>query len=276
MRLFQAGQPFPTLCVALLNQSIATGSPHAMRVVECQRDCFQCWRRPSRYLWYHASCLIVLYASYPSNSPKPDLQDIHDFGLLTQAQSHSWEDAACNEVIEEGLRSPYTKIVLEDTFPQEKLLGLPAEIFGMIVRFIGDCAYLVVLGQTRRLVDTLREGRGAPVVSMSVGLSSQVYSLEVVFRNTSYLSRISNFRVESRLHQRLLHHGSHVQRIVLSKDDFGVRNIRFFDTCSSSVAPDGSPWYENLVVEGEASDVKVAGVSNVSPSVYVVSSVLIE
>lgn len=259
-----------TLCVYILNQGIATGSPQSMRVVKCSRDCFKCWKRPSRSLWYHASCRTVLYASYrlPPNSLKPHLQDIRDFGLSIQAQLHSWEETTCKEVIKEGLRSPYAKSVLKDTFSQEKLLRLPAEILDMIARFIGDCAYLVVLGETRRLMGTLKEGRGAPVVSMPVRLSTQVYSSEVIFRNTSYLSRISNVHLESCLRRRLLHHGSPVRRIVLSKDDFGVRNIRFFDTCSSLVTCDGSPWYENLVIEGEALDVKIAGVSDVSHSVY--------
>jgi hypothetical protein len=187
---------------------------------------------------------------------------------------HLWDEATCKEVIKEGLRSPYTESVLKDSFSQEKLLRLPAEILDMIARFIGDCAYLVVLGQTRRLMGTLQEGRGAPVARMPVDLSSQVYTSEVLFQNASYLSRISN--LEAPLHQRILHRGSQVRRIVLSKDDFGVRNIRFSDTCSSSVAHDGSPWYENLVIEREASDVKIVGLSNVSHSVHVVGLALIE
>ena len=260
------------LCIRILNQSIVTDNPHAVRVVKCQEDCFQCWRRPSRYLWYHTLCYAILSASYRlhQTSPKPDLQDIRDLGLATRAQLHSWEEATCKEVIKEGLCSPYTESVLEGSFSQKKLLRLPAEILDMIARFIGDCAYLVVLGQTRRLIGTLREGRGAPVASMPVDLSSRVYTSEVLFQNASYLSRISN--LETPLHQRILHHGSQVRRIVLSKDDFGVRNIRFFDTCSSSVAHDGSPWYENLIIEGEALDVEITGLSNVSHSVYVVAS----
>jgi hypothetical protein len=186
---------------------------------------------------------------------------------------YSWDEATCKGVIKEGLCSPYTESVLKDSFSQEKLLRLPAEILDMIARFIGDCAYLVVLGQTRRLMGTLREGRGAPVTSMPVDLSSRVYTSEVLFQNVSYLSRISN--LEAPLHQRILHHGSQVRRIVLFKDDFGVRNIRLFDTCSSSVAHDGSPWYENLII-GEALDVKIVGLSNVSHSVYMVGSALIE
>jgi hypothetical protein len=264
------------LCIHVLNQSIATDNPHAARVVKCQGDCFQCWRRPSRCLWYHTLCYTILSASYRLHrtSPKPDLQDIRDFGLATQAQLHLWDETTCKEVIKEGLCSPYTEGVLKDSFSQEKLLRLPAEVLDMIARFIGDCAYLVVLGQTRRLVGTLQEGRGAPVTGMPVDLSSRVYTSEVLFQNASYLSRISN--LEAPLHQRILHHGYQVRRIVLSKDDFGVRNIRFFDTCSSSVAHDGSPWYENLIIDEEALDVKIVGLSNVSHSVYVVGSVLIE
>lgn len=260
----------------MLNQSIATDNPHAVRVVKCQGDCFQCWRRPSRYLWYHSLCYTILSVSYRLHrtSPKPDLQDIRDFGLATQAQLYSWDEATCKEVIKEGLRSPYTESVLKDSFSQEKLLRLPVEILDMIARFIGDCVYLVVLGQTRRLMGTLQEGRGAPVARMPVDLSSQVYTSEVLFQNASYLSRISN--LEAPLHQRILHRGSQVRRIVLSKDDFGVRNIRFFATCSSSVAHDGSPWYENLVIEREASNVKIVGLSNVSYSVYAVGLALIE
>jgi hypothetical protein len=57
--------------------------------------------------------------------------------LATQAQLHSWDEATCKEVIKEGLRSPYTESVLKDSFSQEKLLRLPAEILDMIARFIG-------------------------------------------------------------------------------------------------------------------------------------------
>jgi hypothetical protein len=111
---------------------------------------------------------------------------------------------------------------------------------------------------------------------MRVSLSHRVYSSEILFRDTSYLSRISNGHLESHLHQRLLHNGFQVRRVVLSKDDFGVRNIRFFPTCSSSVILDGSPWYENLIFEGEALDFEMVGDSDVSHSISVATSILIE
>jgi hypothetical protein len=54
-----------------------------------------------------------------------------------------------------------------------------------------------------------------------------------------------------------------------------VRNIRFFDIYSSSVAYNGSPWYKNLII-GETLDIKIVGLSNISYSIYMVGSALIE
>ena len=111
------------------------------------------------------------------------MQDIEDLGLVTQAQLHPCEKATCKDV-KKGLRSPHTQIVPRDT---EKLLRYPIEILDMIARFLEDCTILVIISQTKCKTDRLQKSMGAPVVSMPVSLSIQVYSLGILFRSMTYL-----------------------------------------------------------------------------------------
>jgi hypothetical protein len=59
----------------------------------------------------------------------------------------------------EGLSSKYTKDIVQDSLRQDLFGELLVEIRIMIAELIAPCWYLIVLGETRRLIELLRNSR---------------------------------------------------------------------------------------------------------------------
>ena len=132
----------------------------------------------------------------------------------------------------------------------DRLRNQPLDVIHVITACIGkcipECSYLIVLGQTRRLMDTLQEDRPTSSLVTSVSLSGRIFASRVTFQSVSYLSRIGNELFTSSMMEKPLHQGSEVHRILLSRDNIGLRNIQFLDQPSSQASFDRSPWYENF------------------------------
>lgn len=151
--------------------------------------------------------------------------------------------------IREGLFSRYTRHIMENSFRQELLGQLPAEIQAIISDFIGPCWYLIVLGETRRLIEQLQNVTGSQCKRFS--FAQEIYITRTKYQGIFYISRISSMPLKSQLlgvSDRLrLKLPAHIRKIVLSVDHIGVHRVQFVDQ-NSDPSPDGSPWYEILDV----------------------------
>jgi hypothetical protein len=98
----------------------------------------------------------------------------------------------------EGLFSSHTKRIMEDSFRQELFRQLPADIQTMIREFIGPRWFLIVLGETRRLIERLRNIRGSNP-GRQLNPSQEIYIIRKTYQGTSYISRIGSMSLESRV-----------------------------------------------------------------------------
>ncbi|KAL5359888.1 hypothetical protein BJX96DRAFT_174774 [Aspergillus floccosus] len=124
----------------------------------CQNRCVSCDGFSTPHMWLHQQCHELLLASYLPGT-QPGLADLEDFGdaMPRVYRSRGTESptsmVAC---IQEGLLCHSVQRVLHDCFCQDRLRGLPAEILDLTAEAIGWCSYLVVLGESRRLIEELR------------------------------------------------------------------------------------------------------------------------
>ncbi|KAK2868073.1 hypothetical protein FQN49_003178 [Arthroderma sp. PD_2] len=208
-------------------------------------------------IWSHQLCYALLERSYKSG--KPTFNDLQKFAdavkPLYPPPDKEIKDAASSW---EGVFSQYAKPMMEDTFRQELFERLPAEIQITISNSIGPCWYLIVLGETRRLIELLRSPSGSQCERLS--LTKEVYITRIDYQGGSYISRISNVPPEpqsldhsDRQHLKL---PVHIRDIVLSTYHVGVREVQFLDQ-TSNPSPDGSPWYEVLKVPDSLGEVRV-------------------
>jgi hypothetical protein len=211
--------------------------------------CYRCLIFTNPAVSFHEQCYNTLEDSYKT-SEKPTFDDLRKFAdavkPLYKPQDKEQRDAAS---VREGLFSRYTQHVMENSFRQELLGQLPAEVQAIILDFISPCWYLIVLGETRRLIEQLRNVAETRCGRFS--LAQEIYITRTKYQGISYISGISNTPLESRLlgiSDRLrLKLPAHVRKIVLSVDHIGVRRVQFMDQ-NSDPSPDGSPWYEIIDV----------------------------
>lgn len=145
----------------------------------------------------------------------------------------------------EGLTSKYTREIMHDCFRQDLFGQLPLEIRIMISELIAPCWYLVVLGETRRLIERLRDDHETQ--STQLRLRPDMWMSRINYRGTSYVARLSDKSLESTAASAQYHINlpSNIRKIVLSVNCMGVRKIQFVDH-NSNPRSDGSPWYEVL------------------------------
>lgn len=138
---------------------------------------------------------------------------------------------------------------MENSFRLESFNQLPVELQFIILDFVGPCWYLIVLGETRRLVEQLRNAHESQPEQLS--LARDIYISRTTYQGNSYISRMSNTPLESRLldipNQQHLKLPDHIRKVILSKDHVGLRRVQFVDQ-NSDPSPDESPWYEVLEV----------------------------
>ncbi|QRD91237.1 hypothetical protein F9C07_2219715 [Aspergillus flavus] len=180
-------------------------------------------------LWFHAACYNVLKSSYVP-SKKPTFEDLGRFADATRPTYNS-----------------YTKDTIHDSFSQS-LFAI------MICELITPCWYLIVLGETRRLIELLRNSNCIP---------------QIIYHGTSYLTRLSDKPLESmggsyQCHIKL---PSDINKIIVSFDSIGVHGIQFLEHSSNPIS-DGSPWYEIFDMKDSSRDLRVQLLSRDLSSKY--------
>jgi hypothetical protein len=199
-------------------------------------------------------------------APIPTPHDFEELGKATNASySPPSDQKRTLASVREGLFSDQTKYILQGFLRQGLLGKVPAEILTMILTYVGPCPYLIVLGESRRLMDQLRiSGENW---CERVSLSKDIYITRTDYQNVSYISKVSNtpFVLSS---DETFPGGSlslppNTQRIILSKDHIGIRNIQFFRE-NSEPSVDGSPWYETIEISDPISEAKIEISHNVS------------
>ncbi|KAM5434494.1 hypothetical protein McanCB56680_001823 [Microsporum canis] len=226
-------------------------------VPECELPCIRCLVVPSLKLWTHKLCFDLLRGSYKSN--KPTLDDLRKFGdavkPLYKPLDRENIDIASSW---EGLFSCHTRTIIESSFRLNLLKSLPVEIQIMISDFIGPCWYLIVLGETRRLIEVLRNPRKSQCERLS--LTKEVYITRITYQGNSYITNISNIPLESQSldtsTQECLKLPTQVKSLIISTDHIGVRRLQFVDGTSHPSA-DESPWYEIIKLPGSCQELQV-------------------
>ena len=99
----------------------------------------------------------------------------------------------------------------------------------IVTELVAPCWYLTVLGETRRLIQCLRETSG--IQSQKVRLKSQMWVSIVQYRGTDYVAQLSDEPLESTRasEQHQIRLPDKISRIVLSVDCIGIRGIQFVD-----------------------------------------------
>ncbi|KAB8227557.1 uncharacterized protein BDW43DRAFT_304532 [Aspergillus alliaceus] len=238
-----------TLCV-LCRQAATVGS-HVLdlnqklrTVPDCSSSCARCSQSPCPMVWFHAACYDVLQHSYePSKKPTPE--DLRRFADATRpVYKCQYKEHMETMSVMEGLFSKYTREIIQDGF--KDLLGqLPVEIITMISDLIAPCWYLTVLGETRRLIELLRDRDGTQ--SKQLSLKPEMWMSRIKYRGTSYVAQLSGKPLESTSASEQCHIKlpRNISKIILSVDCIGIRGIQFIDHKSNPIS-DGSPWYEIL------------------------------
>ncbi|KAE8143712.1 hypothetical protein BDV38DRAFT_231964 [Aspergillus pseudotamarii] len=248
---------------ALCKQTPTVGShildlaQNSLTIPECRDPCGPCLRSPYPSVWFHAACYNVLEKSYEP-SKKPTFEDLGRFADATRptykSQNKKHEETASTL---EGLFSRYTKDIIQDSFSQSLLAQLPAEIRIIICGLITPCWYLIVLGETRRLIELLRNNSIPQYTQLR--LAQEIWMARIIYHGTSYITRLSEKPVESignsyECHIKL---PSDINRIIVSFDSIGVHGIQFLEHGSNPIS-DGSPWYEIFEVKDSHLEIYVS------------------
>ena len=210
---------------------------------ECELPCGGCSYHPYPLVWFHATCYNILEASYkPSN--KPSFEDLRRFAdavkpIYEPQQKEHGEVASTLE----GVLGKYTRNVIQDSFRQDLFGQFPLEIKTIIAELIGPCWYLIVLGETRRLIERLRSDRRTQ--STQLGLTREIWISKVRYRGVSYVASLSEKPLESECKsgQYRVKLPRIIKGIILSVYSIGLRAIQFTDRSPGPTA-NGSPWYE--------------------------------
>ncbi|KAE8354854.1 hypothetical protein BDV28DRAFT_130085 [Aspergillus coremiiformis] len=256
------GQSLCLLCrqTATVGSHILDLGQKQRTVLECVNPCARCY--PSPYnpypvVWFHAACYSILENSYEP-SKKPTADDLKRVADATRPvyQCQEKEHRETMSVME-GLFSKYTRELIQDSFRQDLFGQLPVEIITMISERIAPCWYLIVLGETRRLIELLRDNRETQSTRLS--LTSDMWMSRIKYRGTSYMARLSDKPLESTTisDQSHIKLPSNISKIVLSVDCIGVRGIQFVDHKSNPTL-DGSPWYKILDVRDSGLEADVS------------------
>ncbi|KAI9724566.1 MAG: hypothetical protein M1812_000634 [Candelaria pacifica] len=198
-------------------------------------------------IWIHQECLLTLGFSYQSQTSTEPLKilDVWELGKsikmkhIPSKQQHAAREH-CS--LREGFRSPHIKAI----FPQNRFLSLPMELQEMIISMTKPCASLVVLGESRRLIDCLRSNarlaRSGKATVLS--LSEKIYITSVDFQGFSYISQISNSPLSS--DAKVIHDGSRVSTIRKLTDHLGILEVQFFDQRGDEleISLAKAPWYQ--------------------------------
>ncbi|KAL3480877.1 hypothetical protein BJX99DRAFT_272570 [Aspergillus californicus] len=180
------------------------------------------WDDPFLATWFHPDCYAILARTYAtSNKSRSDELMIFQTLLkeLYPRESNNGDDASAGRA-----------------FKQELFERLPTEIQFIIADFMDPLSYLIVLGESRRLFEELRNTTIKQ--RERIGLTNRIYILRVI--NTP-------FELPKSSSQQCMEIPSETDRIVLSVDHIGVRRLQILNPTAAPVT-DGSPWYETIQI----------------------------
>lgn len=139
---------------------------------------------------------------------------------------------------------------------------MPAEVLDMTLEYIGPYPYLIIVGESRQLMERLRSTGGNRCERLD--LTETIYQTKIKYQNIPYMSRLSNTpSSEKTSPEESLTVPLNTQRIILSKDHMGIRNMQFLNK-NSDPSKNGSPWYEIIEISGSISDMKADICHNVN------------
>ena len=203
--------------------------------------------RCSQDIWVHQECLLTLGVSYqtPNISEPIRIVDVWELAQSIELDYDSREKQHTTRELcslREGLKSTY----VEAFFPQERFFNLPEELQVMILEWIRPCAFIVILGESRRLIDCIRArrllpGRGEEEL---LNMSQKIYATRIEFQGNSYLSQLSNSPLQSSA--TLMHDGSKVKTVRVLVDHVGILDLQFSHRSSETleVSARKAPWYQ--------------------------------
>lgn len=215
---------------------------------ECNIQCSGCSYKPYPLVWFHRTCFKLLEKTYDP-SAKPTIEELGRFANATKRiyrpQYQEREEAASAL---EGLFSKHTKAIIHDSFSQDLLRRLPTELEYPIAKYTAPCWFLIVLGETRRLIEFFRNNR--EVQCRQFSLEKEIWISKIYYRGNFYVTRLDNRspRAVDTSGQYRIELPSRLRKIILSTDSIGLRKIQLLDDASKLLS-DGSPWYEILDVD---------------------------
>lgn len=209
-------------------------------------SCSRCEKHPTPVIWIHPLCYNLLLSTYePCEAPSSS--DLERLARATQTPYQPPDEGKrATESAREGLFSPWAQPILQNSFNQVLFRSLPAEIQEIILTLTGPCWYLTLLGESRRLLEQVRNDWESQPEKLS--LSQCVYIARTTYQGVSYISRISNIPFGDRPESECVVVPPGLHRIILSIDHIGVRQIQFL-TADSHASQDHSPWYKVLDVQ---------------------------
>ncbi|KAE8416209.1 hypothetical protein BDV36DRAFT_260861 [Aspergillus pseudocaelatus] len=251
------GQSLCLLCrqVATVGSHILEPNHKSHTVPDCRYPCAHCSLSRCSMVWFHAACYDVLQNSYEP-SKKPTSEDLTRFADATRpVYKCEYKEHRETMSVTEGLFSKYTRETIQDSFRQDLLEKLPVELITIISELISPCWYLTVLGETRRLIELLRDKGGTK--SKQLSLEPEMWMSTILYRGTSYVAQLSSrpFESTSTFEQYHTTLPAKISKIILSVDCIGIRGIQFLDH-QSNPKSDGSPWYE--ILDARESDLEIS------------------
>ncbi|KAE8329191.1 hypothetical protein BDV39DRAFT_191412 [Aspergillus sergii] len=216
---------------------------HLIVPTGCIYPCPRCSKSPNPSVWFHLDCYDILKDSYTTGW-WPTLKDLQRFAAAVRPLYKPENKGNINVAsTQEGLLCRSTRNILKDGFTQELFRRFPTEIQDKILEFLGPCWYLIVLGETRRLIEQMRNDY--LFQSQQLNLTKGLYIGRTKYQGNSYISTISNepLRVPSTYDQQYIKSPTYTKKVILSFDHVGIRRLQFLEQGSKPL-PDGAPWYE--------------------------------
>lgn len=214
----------------------------------CQRSTLL----PFQQVRFHPTCYRLFVATYEASRKLPTPADWQRLAEATIPRYICPHDNKQNVITSmmEGIFSKHAKKILRKIFKRDLLEQLPAEILLMICELMGPCWYLIVLGETQRLMGALKGKREPQQNPLDLDRTQNVWISRITFRGVSYLSRLRDkpLRFTKQSDQIQLRIPRRISKIVASVDGIGVRDIHFLEHTSDVPPPAESPWYEILPV----------------------------
>lgn len=223
----------------------------------------------------HGLCYRVFKSSFET-SHKPTLHELQEFADASRLIYDDLQELGGHRDVAsvlEGLFSNHAENILRDSFRQDLLVRLPAEVTIMIAKLTAPCWYLTVLGETRWSFELWRIIRQQnQCTRLNLTKDSWIYTTR--YRAISYVTRLSSepLKISGVFDERRMKLPSKLKQITLSMDCIGIRQIQWIDQNSHLVA-DGSSWYKVMDVSDSETEIQVDSRVSLCYSCYLINSI---